>query len=106
MQAEAEVPDRVPVMIWFPPSSFDRKCSRFLVPPELTIGHLSQVVRRRLSLSSSQALFLLCNDTLPRMNDTVSQLCARHGVSDGALQIECTLENAFGSADQAAAMSL
>jgi hypothetical protein len=70
---------------------------KFLVPDDLTAAQFAFVLRRRLHMTSSEALFLLCNG-LPLSGDTtLSQVRARTVQSDdGFLYVSYSLENAFG----------
>lgn len=69
---------------------------KFLVPFDLTISHLAFVVRKRLRMDSSTALFLLVNGNLPTSSSTMATLYDSHASEDGFLYIVYTTENTFG----------
>jgi GABA(A) receptor-associated protein len=70
---------------------------KFLIPVDLTGSQLHFVVRRRLRMEKSEALFLLCEGALVGPHTTVGELYARHrSAEDGFLYVTYTLEHAFG----------
>lgn len=71
---------------------------RFLLPPELTGGQLSFILRKRMpALDKHQALFLFCNRHLITSQDTVRALYERYrDEEDGFLYVQYALENVFG----------
>ena len=70
---------------------------KFLVPHDLTVAHLQSTIRKRLNLSSNEAIFLLCNDqTMPLSTMTMDDLRKRYASRDGFVYITYNLENTFG----------
>lgn len=70
---------------------------KFLLPRDLTAAQLHFVVRRRLKMGPSEALFLLCHGCTLGGNDyTVGQLHETRRDEDGFLYICYTLEHTFG----------
>ena len=69
---------------------------KYLVPKELTVGQMLFVVRKRIHLSSAQALFFYVNNTLPSSSITMETLYLSHRDEDGFLYIRYTGENTFG----------
>ena len=70
---------------------------KFLIPLELTGNQLQFVVRRRLCMDKSEALFLMCDNSLVGPNTTAQELYAKHrNPEDGFLYVTYTLEHAFG----------
>lgn len=69
---------------------------KFLVPVDLTMAQLSFVVRKRLELRSSDALFLMVNKTLCTSTATAGSVYDAHRDTDGFLYVTYTMENTFG----------
>ena len=69
---------------------------KYLVPVDLTMGQLSFVVRKRLKLKSSDALFLLVKKALCPATRPVGDIYDAHHDTDGFLYVTYTLENTFG----------
>lgn len=69
---------------------------KYLVPRDLTVMQLSFVVRKRLELKGSDALFLLVDKTLCPMTRLVGDMYDGHRDPDGFLYVTYTTENAFG----------
>ena len=65
----------------------------------VVVAHLLVVVRRRVHLDASSALFLLLDGgTLPAMTETVGALHRKHAdAEDGFLYLKFARENAFGA---------
>lgn len=61
-------PNRFPVIV-----EKNKKCQnlqdidkkKFLVPEDLTVGQFVYIIRKRIKLEPSEALYLYCNNTLP-----------------------------------------
>ena len=90
-------PDYIPTIM----VQGDNMCPRidkekFLLPLDLTGGQISYVIRRRLKMSSADALFLVCGGRLIPSNESVKMLYQQYMSDDGFLYITYTLENAFG----------
>lgn len=99
-KVRARYPDRVPVVACPDPTSrglppIDRQ--KFLVPTSLTVGEMSFVIRKRMRLDPSQALFVFCEDgTLPRTSTTVSDIYNTKKSHDSFLYLVYATENTFG----------
>lgn len=95
----AKFPGRIPVILDARPNSqvpaIDK--SKFLVPADLTVGQFAYVVRRRISLSPAQAMFLYVRNVLPVSSLSFSELDAEHHDEDGFLYVTYSGENTFGS---------
>ncbi len=72
---------------------------KFLVQPELTMGQFIYIVRRRLALPPSKALFLFVNGALPTTSTLMSQIYAAYKAEDGFLYMTYTGESTFGGGD-------
>lgn len=70
---------------------------KYMIPQDLNGAQLIYIIRRRMHMKPSQALFLLCNKKMITATDTIRNIYSRHKNSDdGFLYITYTLENAFG----------
>lgn len=96
-------PDRVPVIVetaracTLPPLA-DKK---YLVPKTLPVSQFQYILRQKLKLDASEALFLFINDgaqgaVLPRSHDTVGALAETHATPTRALHMTMSTENTFG----------
>ena len=70
--------------------------TKFLVPWDLTYSQFLYVVRKRLSVDSSESIFMFCNNSLPKNQDTMHSLYQKHGNADGFLYFVYAFENTFG----------
>ena len=71
---------------------------KFLIPRIMSGAQLMYIVRSRVELQPSQAIFLLCNNVMITASDTVGELYRKHANSeDGMLYITYTVENTFGA---------
>jgi GABA(A) receptor-associated protein len=70
---------------------------KFLVPPTLTMGQFVYVVRKRIVLDSSQAIFMfISNNLLVPTSMTVSAVYHEHKEDDGFLYMLYSGEDTFG----------
>jgi GABA(A) receptor-associated protein len=72
---------------------------KFLVPADLTIAQFAFVIRRRLSVTSDQALFLFVNGTLPPSSLLLRECYEQHKDRDGFLYVLYSSETTFGGGD-------
>ena len=70
--------------------------TKYLVPGDLTIGQFIYVIRKRIKLSSEQALFIFINETMPTISENMSLVYQNHEDEDGFLYISYSGENTFG----------
>lgn len=91
-------PDRIPVIC--EPSArsshlkIDKK--KFLVPKDLTISHFIIIIRGRLKLDASVALFFVVGDIVASSTTTLDDLYYNHADQDGFLYLTFSEENTFG----------
>lgn len=96
-----QYPDRLPVVVekistckTLP--DIDKK--KFLVPKDLTIAQFLYVVRKRLNIDSTQAIFLFCQDnTLPTGSQEIQSLYSDSHDEDGFLYLFYNAESTFGN---------
>jgi GABA(A) receptor-associated protein len=91
-------PDRVPIVVEIAPKSNlpDIDKHKFLVPVDITIGQFLQVIRKRITLQSSQGLFLFVNNTIPAMSLLIGEVYKNHKDDDGFLYFLLSGESVFG----------
>lgn len=90
--------DRIPIIV--------ERCSncklphiekqKFLVSKDLTLGQFIYIIRKRIELSSEQALFVMIENSLAPNNKTLSELYDTYKDKDNFLYITYTSENTFG----------
>ena len=69
---------------------------KYLVPHDLTLGQFIYVIRKRMSLNSNQALFVLINGQSPSQNTLISEIYKHNKSSDEYLYVTYAAENTFG----------
>lgn len=91
-------PERIPIICEKAKNSnvTDLDKSKYLVPCDLTIGQFMFVIRKRMKLSSEQAIFLFVNNSIPSTSSSVSQIYDSYKDDDGFLYITYSGENTFG----------
>jgi len=70
--------------------------TKFLVPSDMTMGQLAYVVRKRIQITSSEALFLMINDQLYPTGSILSNIYNTEKSEDGFLYVVYCQENTFG----------
>ena len=92
-------PDRIPIIVERDLKSdivdIDKK--KYLVPSDLTMGQFQYVIRKRIKLDSTKALFVFINNTLPPTSSLVGQIYNEKADEDGFLYINYSSENTFGN---------
>ena len=72
---------------------------KYLVPPDLTIGQFICVIRTRMKLDSTYALFVTIEGYIPPSLMRIGELYEGSRYADGFLYIEYCQENTFGYGD-------
>ena len=93
-------PNKIPVIV-----SKYKKCKnlediknkKFLVPQDLTVAQFCYVIKKRINISSDDAIYLYINDTIPNSSYTLSNIYSQSKDEDGFLYITYAGENAFGN---------
>ena len=71
---------------------------KYLVPKDLTIGQFQHVIRKRIKLEPSIALFIFVNkNIIPPSTEFVSLIYDEYKSEDGFLYICYATENTFGN---------
>lgn len=92
-------PSRIPIIV-----ERSDKCEfqnidkrKYLVPKDLNMNQFTFIIRKRIKLDSSQAIFLMINNnTLCPSNTNLGQVYDEHHDEDGFLYITYSSENTFG----------
>ena len=91
-------PDRIPIIV-----SKCKNCKlsdidkeKYLVPKDMNLGQFIYVIRKRIRLESSQALFIMINNSLQPSNKLIQEMYENLKASDGFLYIQYSSENTFG----------
>ena len=70
---------------------------RLLLPSDFTASQLVHAIRKRVTLKSSQAIFVLCDDCMVSGSTCVRDLLDKQRDNeDGVLRVTYALENVFG----------
>ena len=100
LRMRTKYPERIPTICQ--KSAFaNRSCptidkSKYLVPTDLTMGQFVWVIRKRLKISSDQAIYMFINGTIPPVSKLMSTLYNELHDQDGFLYIYYNFENTFG----------
>jgi GABA(A) receptor-associated protein len=91
-------PDRIPVICepTTRSSHFKMEKTKFLVPKDLRIYQFIMIVRGRLKLDATIALFFIAGDVVASSTATFNQLYYEHADQDGFLYLTFSEENTFG----------
>ena len=91
-------PERVPIIV-----TKGKNCQlkemdkyKFLAPYDLTLGQFLVVIRKRISLDNSEALFVFVNNTLINTSQTLGTIYEDSKDQDGFLYMTYCNENVFG----------
>ncbi|KAJ3040167.1 Autophagy- protein 8d [Rhizophlyctis rosea] len=99
-RVRGQYPDRVPCVVEVSKTSSgdipapDKK--KYLVPGDIPLGAFIMVLRRRMKLSPTHALFALMEGTMPPTSLSMAELYVRHKRDDNFLYLMLTSENTFG----------
>jgi GABA(A) receptor-associated protein len=94
----SKYPDRIPIIV-----CRDKKCTladidkqKYLVPKDMNMGQFIYIIRKRIKLESSEALFVLVNNNLIPGNKVLDDVYENLKDKDGFLYVSYTSENTFG----------
>lgn len=97
----SKYPDRIPIICEknqftnnYINNTLDKK--KYLVPKDLTIGQFTYVLRKRMKLSSTDAIFLFINNIIPQSGESMDKLYDKNKDDDLFLYVLYSNENTFG----------
>lgn len=96
-----QYPDRVPVIVEKENTKSKNALpdikNKYLVPRALTVGSFLFIIRKKIELNESQALYLLVNGKYtPSTSDTLGEIYDLQKDDDGYLYMVYSTENTFG----------
>lgn len=92
--------DRIPVIV-----EISRKCNdirdidkqKYLVPEELSVGQFQYVIRKRIKLPQSKAMYMIFNNKLCATSESIKKVYEiNKDTEDGFLYTVISTENTFG----------
>jgi GABA(A) receptor-associated protein len=69
---------------------------KYLVPKDLTLGQFMYVIRKRLKLESTYALFLFIDGKIPPTTAMLGGIYSTNKDKDGFMYVDYSRENTFG----------
>lgn len=95
----SKYPDRIPIIVEMRGGSknvpaIDKK--KFLVPSDLTMGQFQYVVRKRIKVDPTTAIFMFVNGKIMAGHTILSQIYEDNKDEDQFLYVHYTGENTFG----------
>jgi hypothetical protein len=92
-------PNMISIIVTYGKNSFIKSntITKFLVPPELLLYQLSNVIRKKINLSYTDSLFLFINGKVINfLDETIYALYNRYKNNDEHLHIFCSQTESFG----------
>ena len=93
----SKYPDRVPILV---SPNIDIKIDRhkYLVPGDISLQQFSHILRKRIDLQSTEAIFYYMGEekVMPRFTDSMKELYNKYKGADGYLILLIYKENTFG----------
>lgn len=89
--------DRIPIIVERKSDtiqSIDKR--KFMTPKSLTMGQFIFVIRKRLKLKSTEAIFVFTNNRLVNQSTTIADIYETDKDEDGFLYLIYDFENTFG----------
>jgi len=69
---------------------------KFIISKYINLSQLNFILRKKLKLDSTQALFLFCGNKIPVPHTTIDELWITYPSDDDFLHIQYSSENTFG----------
>ncbi len=69
---------------------------KYVLGKDTTVGMFLYILRQRMTLDASKALFLFCENTLPTTSQTFGNLWRQYSREDGFLYLVYAGESTFG----------
>ena len=70
--------------------------NKYLVPSDLKMQELIYIIRKRIKIKDSEAIFIYVNNILPQSNKLISEIYDENKDEDGFLYVKFSTENTFG----------
>lgn len=71
--------------------------NKFLVPNDLSVGQMMHVIRKRLTIEPTEAIFLFTEkNTVPTTSQSIGSLYKEYANADGFLYMTYNTEDTFG----------
>jgi len=94
-------PDRVPCVVEVrqkePDDGLKLDKKKYLVPNDVTLSQFAFVLRKRMHLNPSKAIFMMIDNQMISGSVTMRQVYAQHKGPDDFLYVHIGSENTFGS---------
>ena len=91
-------PTRIPIIVekYTNCKLNDINKKKYLVPKDMTMGQFTYIIRKRISLDSTEAIFITINGSLSSSSEIVGSVYESKKDKDGFLYLTYTSENTFG----------
>ena len=90
-------PDKIPLIIEKSNNCiYNIDKNKYLVPKDIKMQQLLFIIRKRLKIKDSEAIFIYINDRLQPSNSYISEIYDNNKDEDGFLYINYSTENTFG----------
>ena len=91
-------PDKIPVIVekYSKSSIKNIDKNKYLVSGDMTMSQFIYIIRKRIKLKSSEALFFFVNNILCNNSQSMIEIYNLYKDKDGFLYIEYSSENTFG----------
>ena len=91
-------PDKIPVIVekYAKSSIKNIDKNKYLVSGDMTMSQFIYIIRKRIKLKSSEALFFFVNNILCNNSQSMIEIYNLYKDKDGFLYIEYSSENTFG----------
>ena len=97
-QFKIKYPDRIPIILSRATNSDveELKNNKFLVPKNMSVSQFISLVRKRLNMDHTKAIFMFVENQLPQLTMTVEELWDDFKDEDDILYFTYSSENTFG----------
>lgn len=91
-------PEKIPVIVEKHVSCIlaNLEKNKYLIPEDLTVGQFINVIRKKIKINDTEAIFLFVNNSIPPTSAQMSKIYNEHKDDDGYLYCVYSSENTFG----------
>ena len=90
-------PGKIPLIIEKSKNcTYDINKNKYLLPTDIKVHQLNFIIRKRLNIKNSEALFIYINNIIPPNNNFIGEIYNDLKDTDGFLYITYSSENTFG----------